>query len=581
MGRIADAATALLSDRPLAPDELGRALAEAGVTRSRDPAAAVRRALRDDPRVILLPDRRFASLAAALTGVELATIVSRIAVERGYLDVDSDLAPIAVLGTSQVEIPAGVRPGDRLVVRVDAVAPPAISVAPTSAFERRPDDEALVGAAIHAQIGDWSAHAPWASTPVAPLGLIVTAVAAGRPTSFRTVGRPLSEVLAALGYELQLGWVGARGTPWRSITELEIETYDDDVADLLASECLEDAAEAQGRLVSLLDRYAPERAAPGRRLHARILARLGNLDEARAILVSAFARDDPEDRYEAVLLAIRQGDLVSARRWANDGAARAGHPDDAAVLACLEDIAADLDAQAVFLSARQWLPAADEPSGAAEQLAQAIVSPRRSYLVEATVEELFDDIDPAVGAALIDAMGGLGEAGRDACLACSEVLRAPLDAVARRAAGERPRARRPWIAGLVDAAPTHAWLTSREDAPDQQQMVIVVAKESNRLSPLVVLFDHEQLDGAVKDAFFLPDIAAPRLHRELLGPMAEMGLPSHPIAVATAVRLLDDGLRRSASRRWVLPSSVHQPVIERIERWVLRRQAASTRDPSG
>ena len=52
MGRIADSVLDLLADGPLDAERLGQALAEAGVTRSRDPGSAVRQAIRDDPRVI-------------------------------------------------------------------------------------------------------------------------------------------------------------------------------------------------------------------------------------------------------------------------------------------------------------------------------------------------------------------------------------------------------------------------------------------------------------------------------------------------------------------------------------------------
>jgi hypothetical protein len=72
MGRIADAVLSLLADGPAAPDELGAALARGGVTRARDPAAAVRRATRDDPRIIQIADGRLASVAGALAGLDLA-----------------------------------------------------------------------------------------------------------------------------------------------------------------------------------------------------------------------------------------------------------------------------------------------------------------------------------------------------------------------------------------------------------------------------------------------------------------------------------------------------------------------------
>ena len=63
MGRIADAVLILLTDGPAAPDELGAALARGGVTRARDPASAVRRATRADPRIIQIADGRLASVS--------------------------------------------------------------------------------------------------------------------------------------------------------------------------------------------------------------------------------------------------------------------------------------------------------------------------------------------------------------------------------------------------------------------------------------------------------------------------------------------------------------------------------------
>ncbi len=97
MGRIADSALDLLADGPLDADRLGAALAASGATRSRDPAAAVRRAIRDDPRVLQIADGRFASVAQALAGVSLATVVTDDDVAAGQLDIEPDLAVLAVL----------------------------------------------------------------------------------------------------------------------------------------------------------------------------------------------------------------------------------------------------------------------------------------------------------------------------------------------------------------------------------------------------------------------------------------------------------------------------------------------------
>jgi hypothetical protein len=69
MGRIADAALVILARGPADLEDLAAELHATGVTRARNPVAAVRRALRDDIRVIDLPDGRVAGIAQALAGV--------------------------------------------------------------------------------------------------------------------------------------------------------------------------------------------------------------------------------------------------------------------------------------------------------------------------------------------------------------------------------------------------------------------------------------------------------------------------------------------------------------------------------
>ena len=102
--------------------------------------------------------------------------------------------------------------------------------------------------------------------------------------------------------------------------------------------------------------------------------------------------------------------------------------------------------------------------------------------------------------------------------------------------------------------------------------MITVAKERGRVSPLVVLIDLDQLGGAVKDAFFLPDMIEPRLRRELFAPMEQMGLPACPVDLHEAIALVQVALGRTAAVGWRIPSLRHQPVLDRIERWLLRPQ---------
>lgn len=569
MSRIARAALSILETGPVAASDLGRRLAEAGVTRARDPGAAVRRALRDDPRVVSLPDGRLALIDQALRDVVLTVRVGRDAAGRGELHTDGDLSPLGLVGIDSVRLPAGARPGDLVAVTLRDPVTTEVGVEVIPGARARPLDERELCDAIGARLVRTGAGLP-AAAPVARLAPLFMAVAAGRPDAFRAPGRPLTEALRADGWDVHLGWVGGSGTAWASLTEEEIDALEADVADLLAMERPSEAAAVQDRVVTLLRRHLPDRVPSARRRLARVLARAGRGDEALSVLVGAFRFDDPEDRYEAALLAIRSGDVVSARRWVNEGLARIETTESSEVGICLEDIASDLDAQAAFLAARDWLPSLEEPVTGAERLVEAILAPRRSYLVETLVEEVFEDADPSAIRAVLDTMAGLGDAGRDACLACAAVLPPRAADAARRAAGGRRHARRPWVQGLLGAAPVAAWSTSLAHAPDQQQLVIAVRKERGRFSPLVVLLDHEQMEGAVKDAFFLPDMVEPRMRRELFAPMAELGLPSEPISVSDAIALLDHGLARTRALGWELPSELRQPATARIERWVLR-----------
>ena len=187
--------------------------------------------------------------------------------------------------------------------------------------------------------------------------------------------------------------------------------------------------------------------------------------------------------------------------------------------------------------------------------------------------QVFGELEQRDAARLIEAMARAGDAGLDACHACAAVLAEPLATVARSVTdGTSPQ--RAWVAGLADAAPVRAWATRRDAAPDQQQLLIVVGKELRRCSGLVVLLDFRSMGGAVKDAFFLPDLVEARLAREVFAPMAELGVPSHPTSLRGAVAALRDGLELTDEQGWSVPSSARQNVRERIDRWVLGRLQA-------
>ena len=585
MGRIADSALDLLAAGPLDADRLGEALAATGATRSRDPAGAVRRAIRDDPRVVQIADGRFASIAQALSGVVLTTVVSADEAAAGELDVNPHLAPLALVDAGPtVPLPPGAAAGDSVVVTIEDAVARRIAAERSAPPEPRPDDEAAIVAAVAERLGRWDPRRPDLAPPITHLATVAAGVAAASPGVLRVAGRPLGAVLAEAGYEVHLGWIGPAGTEWSSLTEEEVDALECDVADLLAAERTAEAALAQGRLLTVLRRHVPERVPAARRRLARILARAGRLDQALAQLRAAFPQGDPEDWYEASLIAYRLGDEQSARRWVEEGLAHADGAERAEVAECLADIGDDLDAQDAFLRARSLLDDGEALFGedGSERIARAIVGLRRSYLIEALIEEILSVLPSGEVGALLGALADAGDVGREACRAFAAILPPGRERAAAEGIAQAAPPRIPAVAGLSDARPAAAWATSPLDAPDQQQVVITVAKERGRVSPLVVLIDLDQLGGGVKDAFFLPDVIEPRLRRELFAPMEEMGLASAPVNLDEAIALVEVALGRTAEVGWRIPSLQHQPVLERIERWLSRPQRGDAgRSPVG
>ncbi len=574
MGRIADAAVARLGTAPATLEDLAGHLARAGVTRAKNPAAAVRSALRSDPRIVVLGDGRLASISQALAGVVLTSQVSVTEHMRGAADADGDLAPLARLGATRAVLPTDIRSGDHLVARVLDAAVGRIEVERAPSRLERTDAEPALVAAVRRRLADAGSKPP--DVHRVRLADALCDVTAVDPAAFRRPGRPLSDVLREAGFEVHLGWVAPIGTRWGALTELEIEALERGVADHLAADRPVDAAELQDRLLSLLRRHMPERVPAARRRLARVLARAGRARDGLSVLTGAFAFGDPEDRYEACLLAIRLGDTVAARRWAEEGLARVDSPGHSEVAACLDDLAGDLDAQATYRSVQDWLPEPVDRVLAAPRLAARLVAPHRSYLVGALVEQTFADLDEANALMLISELHRLGPSGRDACLACASVLDGPAGDAARRAAAGARSARRPWVQGLVAAAPVEAWITAPESDAAEQHLIIAIAKEEGRWAPLIVVMDQRELGAAVRNAFFLNDLAEPRFRRELLRPISELGLSLRRVVVDQAVVLLGDALERTDQSGRSLPALEYQPVVARLRRFVLSRSPRGT-----
>jgi hypothetical protein len=61
--------------------------------------------------------------------------------------------------------------------------------------------------------------------------------------------------------------------------------------------------------------------------------------------------------------------------------------------------------------------------------------------------------------------------------------------------------------------------------------------------------------------------------------MGELGLPARRVDLGDAIDLVRDALDRTARIGWEIPSLERQPVLERIDRWVLRPRAG--RRPAG
>jgi hypothetical protein len=566
MGRIADAALAHLAGGPATAEDLAGALARAGATRAKDPVRAVRGALRDDHRFVLLSDGRLASGAQLLADVVLTARVTESAHLRGALDTDGDLAPFAAVGATRAVLPVEVRPGDCVLVRVaDPETGRLEAVRAPNQLQGREDEAELVGVARRMVAVDGGGGVK--------LAAVLCDVAASSPDAYRRPSRPLSEVLGEVGLDVHLGWVAPVGTRWGVTTEREILELEAGVADQLAADRPAEAVELQERLVELLRRHYPERVPEARRRLARVFARAGRVGDGLGVLTGAFGFDDPEDRYEASLLAIRLGDVVSARRWAEEGLARVAEPTDAEVGEALEDLAGDLDAHATYRAVLEWLPAPETRIADAPELAGRLVSPRRSYLVGALIEQCFAPLHDPEAIALVRGLDALGMPGRDALLACGAVLDGPAGAAARQLSGTARHARRPWVEGLLAAHPVDAWLTVPASDSAQQHMIMAIAKESGRWAPLVVVITGTDSERTVEDAFFLNDLAELRFRRELLRPITELGLPLQQVPVAEATDILADGLARAGASGHRLDALDYQPVTTRIEHLVMAPMA--------
>ena len=153
-----------------------------------------------------------------------------------------------------------------------------VSVRRLGGLSPRAADEQALLSAISERLSRWTPERPWVAPPVTHLATIAASVAAVDAGALRAAGRPLSQVLSEAGYEVHLGWVGLRGTAWDSLTEEEVAALEADAAELLAEERTAEAAAVQEQLAGRPPAAParPRRArAPPARAHARARRAVG------------------------------------------------------------------------------------------------------------------------------------------------------------------------------------------------------------------------------------------------------------------------------------------------------------------
>jgi hypothetical protein len=97
-------------------------------------------------------------------------------------------------------------------------------------------------------------------------------------------------------------------------------------------------------------------------------------------------------------------------------------------------------------------------------------------------------------------------------------------------------------------------------------VIVAVARDGGRVAPLVALVDHHDLGGAVKDAFFLPDMVPARLWHEVLMPMEDAGVRARPFGVWDALSMVGAATDAALALGLRIPSEQYQPVVRRIRR---------------
>ncbi len=309
---IANTAAALLAEhRALAPEELGRLIAARGLTRSKQPARAVSRALDVDRRFRRLSDGRWAVPGQLLRGVTLTHRLTAGEATAEVLALTPDLAPLVALapdgllladgrpltvlwdedalGASGTDTDvaiqgppgwlAGSSSGHLVHVRLTG-ALLRVGPVPEPRAESRLAVRRLVEAA-RMRLSEQKAADFLLLPPAVSLDTLILDLLADDPGLLEHPLPPLGEAFAAAGLEVHRSFVGLPGTDWEGVDEF----MSFDGADLDASDDAEDAdderfgRELNQQMVEAFDLQPGEAEGLGIVLAAYDLSqRLGGLD---------------------------------------------------------------------------------------------------------------------------------------------------------------------------------------------------------------------------------------------------------------------------------------------------------------
>lgn len=277
------------------------------------------------------------------------------------------------------------------------------------------------------------------------------------------------------------------------------------------------------------------------------------------------AHDEPGSRYAAAVGLLGDGDEQGARRALQCGLARAGGAGNAVLRACLTDLAAQLDGEAALARFARRTPGPAAWMAHPHALAVSVLALDRAHLVEAVVEEVAHVLDERRMLSLVHRVAGARTPEcHDLLVAVGAVAEGAVGWVARDLAAGVP-ASSAAVEALRWQAPVAAWTAGPAATRGQRQVIIAVARDAGRVSPVVALLaGGRQL--VLDDAFVLPDMIPARLHREVLAPMARAGLQPVPTAVPDAATAVWTALAATLDQGRDVPSSAYQPVAARLRR---------------